>query len=1388
MTPLTADEKAAGSHSDSRVAADIAALPLQSLCKDVELTAIDAAHDAEPAGGGAATAGSSRASAASAAPASLDEASDTADSVFVFPASPAQRRFWLLDGLQGGGGNPALNMPQAFWLQGPLDRPALERALNELVRRHESLRTTFGSERGVVQQIVAPSLELRLSVVDARSFPPSERDRVAPHLIEEEAHLPFDLARGPLVRARLVRVADDQHFLLLTLHHIITDGWSNGILLRELIAIYNAFAAGEATSPLPEPALQFADFSEWQTAALADGESETFADAFRYWRGQLAGALPVLDLPTDRPRPAASARSRVAEGAARTRLLPRPLVEAVRALATREGISPFMIHLAAFEALLHRYTGQTDIVLSSPLANRSRPELEDVVGLFVNPLILRTDLSGNPTAGELIARVRRCALDAFTHGDLPFERLVEELQPERLQVSFLYQPAFVQPAELHGGLKISPLPLVTGGALFELSAVVMEEADGTRFYLEYNTELFDAETAERMLGHYQTLLEGLTANAGTPLSKLPLLTLPERLQFAAAEGLDTPAPGSAEFVEELPDLRALLITRVAAAPDAVVAREGRRELSCAELLAHLEHLRERGEKAPSVGADFARAAAFVSDWRTSPAAPAPSPPVRAAPAAIFALRDSLGLRLGERLAACSARGSAAAAEEFFAALLSGALIVYPRPDTLAGPSTALASWLDKEGIAAACLPATTWNRLTATFEGRRVASPRALRTAVVCEGDPREGTFGRVRIDTAADEARAATPRILPRVVLEAAGGTVALGGRPVSANARRLRVLDPHSGQLMPVGVPGELCVVPAGNAAEPVRAGELARWRRDGSLERFGRMAEQRHARGFRLDIARAEAVICAMPGVRHALVRSASAVPNATEDDRAAAPPLVAYLVPNTPTEAFSTDAALRSALRERGLPDELLPVAFLRLDRVPIRELDGCLDDSGLPAPPENLPARLADSAHEAIRPYLALHYQILSIWEELLGIRGIGIRDDFFSLGGNSLLAIRMLHRIEAVCGKVILPATLFTAATVEHLADEIALQAAEEAPPVLAVNENGSRTPFFYLHGDLSGGGFYSLKLSRALGPEQPFYALPPQDVRTPGGGVAAAPSLEEMAAAHLRAIRAVRPRGPYVIGGFCIGGLVAYEVARQIEVSGDTVEMLLVIDAAADDRTLRRLRRLALRTGSILRWDEPTTIARFGRWVLLQARLARWARLDWKAQTRVVFHRAHTRLLRARWAVQRLLKRPATGSKMGEADSAAGLGDLDHGATEPTDTPTAFRWATAGHPARPYRGAMALLLSSDLLEGSLHLARDWKKVAPAVSVHPLAGSHLECITEHIDTLAETIQDCLDLAAASGPRPRRQSRQKSSGAASVTTNGVASVIAAATATADNILW
>lgn len=443
------------------------------------------------------------------------------------PLSFAQQRLWFMDQLEPG--NPSYNMAWGFVLTGHLNSAVLERSFNEVIRRHESLRTSFASVNGSPVQVIAPTMSVTLPVMDLTGLTEAEREVETLRLATEEARRPFDLSQGPLFRASLLRLGDEEHMLLLTIHHIVYDLWSMGVLFRELAALYEAFSRGRP-SPLSELSIQYADYAIWQREWLS---GEVFGKQLSYWKKQLSNAPAVLDLPTDRPRPAVQSFN----GSHESMSLPKKLSEDLQELSQREGVTLFMTLLAAFQTLLSRYTNQDDIVVGSPIAGRTRAEVENLIGFFVNNLVLRTDVSGDPTFQELLVRVREVTLGAYAHQDLPFEKLVEELHPERslslsplFQAMFALQNALTQPPELLG-LKLSQLQVDHGTSKFDLTLYMVEEAEGLRGRLEYSTDLFDAATIKRMMGHFQVLLEAIVANPAQRISELPLLTDDERHQL-----------------------------------------------------------------------------------------------------------------------------------------------------------------------------------------------------------------------------------------------------------------------------------------------------------------------------------------------------------------------------------------------------------------------------------------------------------------------------------------------------------------------------------------------------------------------------------------------------------------------------------------------------------------------------------------------------------------------------------------------------------------------------------------------------------------------------------------------------------------------------------------
>ncbi len=504
------------------------------------------------------------------------------------PLSLAQQRLWFLSQLEPD--SPYYNLAAAGRLRGALAVEPLRRAVGEIVRRHEALRTTFVQDSGKPVQVIAAPSEPAVPVVDLTALTTPGREQVLTRLLQEEARRPFDLGRGSLLRVGLVRITPEDHGVWLTMHHIVSDGWSLGVFFRELSVLYESFAAGRP-SPLPELAVQYADFACWQRRIL---DEDVLASELSYWRRKLAGAPAVLELPADRPRPAVQRL----DGATCELRLPAEMVTALQELGRQRGVTLFMTLLSGFQLLLSRYSGQDDVVVGFPVANRNRVEIEPLIGFFVNTLVLRTDLSGNPAFSELLTRVRGEVLDAWAHQEVPFERLVEELAPER---NLAYTPLFQVVLGLQNapwetprlrGLSFQPRAVGTGTSKFDLTLLLEERGGALAGTLEYATALFDGTTVRRLLGHFRNLLSTAAAGPDERVAALSLMSAGERAQLLV-EWPDTNRPYPRETT-----VQALFEDQAARTPEAVAVVFGEQELSYRELnqranrLAH--HLRTLG--------------------------------------------------------------------------------------------------------------------------------------------------------------------------------------------------------------------------------------------------------------------------------------------------------------------------------------------------------------------------------------------------------------------------------------------------------------------------------------------------------------------------------------------------------------------------------------------------------------------------------------------------------------------------------------------------------------------------------------------------------------------------------------------------------------------------
>lgn len=441
------------------------------------------------------------------------------------PLSFAQQRLWFLDLLEPG--NTSYNIPSVLKIKGPLNPDLLQQSLFKVIERHESLRTTFRNEGGTPVQMIADTWDGQTGYEDLSALNADEKKQHIHKAIREETGTVFNLSQGPLFSTRILRIDDNEHILIFVLHHIISDGWSVGILVREVAAIYDALSQDNEIA-LPELDIQYADFATWQRNWLKD---EILEKQVTYWKTHLAGSPPLLEMPTDFPRPAVQSY----RGAAETMLIPESLAGTVKAVSQREGVTPFMTLLAVFQTLLHRYTRQDDILVGSPIANRTNAQVENLIGFFVNTLVFRTRFDEDPNFEELLRQVREISLGAYAHQDLPFEKLVEEIQPARdmshspiFQVAFVYQNIPPGQSVEMTDLTIEPLEAETITTNYDMTLTMTEGTDGIMGIMEYNTDLFKAETVQDLLRHFRTLLENLTADTETPVSKIPLMETDEK--------------------------------------------------------------------------------------------------------------------------------------------------------------------------------------------------------------------------------------------------------------------------------------------------------------------------------------------------------------------------------------------------------------------------------------------------------------------------------------------------------------------------------------------------------------------------------------------------------------------------------------------------------------------------------------------------------------------------------------------------------------------------------------------------------------------------------------------------------------------------------------------
>lgn len=1168
-----------------------------------------------------------------------------------------------------------------FQIVGDLDIAALERALSIIVRRHEILRTTFERAGGRFVQVVHGSAPVRLHIEDLSGA--TDPQRAFRDHLAQITKIRLDPGRLPLARWSLVRLGGEQHALISLEHHAVHDGASTAIFLGELRDIYTA-ALQRHPGALPDLPVQYRDFACWQADLL---ESAVGAADLAYWQERLAGAPAQLPLPFDRPRPA----RQTYRGGTLRHALSEPLIAGLAARAAEWESTPFTVMLAAYCALLARYAGVEELTVGSGLANRRTLGSERLIGMVVNTVALRIDLSSDPGPREMARRVGAASLDAQAHQDLPFERVVERLRPARAaNVSPFYQTLFsfhdspVDAIEVPGAVIVPHDALPNGSAKADLSVLVIDRrgsrsttASGARaerlgeqgmtIVWEYNSDLFDMRTAQRMLGHYRGLLERFAAGDERSLCSLPLGDLPPRrrrdpavpaqLRADARDGEQETIVGAFEAcASRTPTAAAVCLdgrdlsyrglqrwsNRLARRLRSLGIGRGDRVAVCIErsleLIVALLAVNKAGAAfVPlEVSDPTARLRRHVRALnvgmlltlaRHRAAMPGPE-------AGIICLDDELDLsRELDTAPACTLSGTDpayvmftsgssgepkgvevphravvslvgdvdyvqlgtehsclglaptafdASTFEIWGALCNGGRLVLAPPGPLStGELQALiaAEHVDTVWLTAGLLHRVVDDRpellagIGQLLAGGDVLSPDHVSRALAHL--PRDGClincYGPTETTTFA-----CAHRMRPGDHVD---GPVPIG-RPVAG--RRIYILDAE-GRQVPAGVAGEIFIggdgvalgyagdarltaerfpsdpFAADPAARMYRSGDMGRMREDGTVEFLGRTDRQLKVRGFRVQPAEVERALRAHHGVADAHV---AAFQRASGEVG-----LAAHVVP-APASEPAQPADLRRHLA-RVLPAHALPSAWSAVAELPLTA-NGKVDAAALPAP---APAGSREGAIAAgagsSRPADDVERRLIAIWRRALEVDVVAPEDDFFDLGGHSLLAVEVFDAIERDFGAGLPLASIFEAPTVRQLAKLLREEGwSSRGGSLITLTASGRRPPLFFVSaGDGNAVGFGAL--ARRLGPTQPFYALQPRGL---SGGAPLSRTVEAMAAHYLRAIRKVSPRGPYLLGGRCLGALVAYEMARRLESAGREVALLIVLDSGGPQWRMRPL------------------------------------------------------------------------------------------------------------------------------------------------------------------------------------------------------------------------
>ena len=1043
------------------------------------------------------------------------------------PLSYAQQRLWFLDQLQPL--SAFYNVPVALRLVGTLNVAALEQSLQKIIHRHEALRTNFVTVDGQPTQVIQTQGNWKVSIVDFKYLSTTEQEIATQQLAQQQAIQPFNLATEPLIRPTLIVLSKTEHALLVCMHHIVFDGWSVGVFVEELAALYNAYSQGQP-SPLAPLPIQYADFAIWQRNWL---QGDVLQSQLSYWQQQLANAPALLSLPTDRPRPSVQTFA----GAYQQFALPTELTDRLVKLSQEQNCTLFMTLLAAYDTLLYRYTGAVDILVGSPIANRDRSEIEGLIGFFVNTLVMRSNLAGNPSFSELLSRVQEVALSAYAHQNLPFEILVEALQPERdlshtplFQVMFALQNASPSEVEL-AGLTVTPWIIEGATAKFDLSLLMQNTATGLVGCWEYNTDLFDASTIKRMTGHFVTLLEGIITNPEERISQLPLLTAIEQQQLLV-EWNNT----QADYPQNK-CIHQLFEEQVELAPDAVAVVFGNQQLTYHQLncranqLAHylrslgvtldvlvalcversldmvvglLGVLKAGGAYLPldpeypierlSFMLEDAQVSVLLTQQHLIERLPKyqaklvcldetwsqiaqnnqenPSSGVKAfhlanliytsgstgRPKGVMVEHKGLcnlaqaqiqtfGLTSDSRVLQFASFSFDASISEIVMAFGSGGTLYLGTKNSLL-PGKPLIEQLKNYGITHITLPPSA----LAVMPGSELPT---LQTIIVAGEACSAELIKQWSVGRNFFNAYGPTEATVCATIAKCTNDEKVNIGKAI-ANTQ-VYILDENL-QPVPVGVSGELHIGGVGLArgyfnrpeltpekfinnpfgsGRLYKTGDLARYLSDGNIEYLGRIDRQVKIRGFRIELGEIEALLSQHDDVQLCCI--------IVREDTPSNERLVAYVVPQK--DVTLTTGELRQFLTDK-LPGFMVPAAFVILESLPLTP-NGKVDRRALPAP--DLQQELSDY----VIPNTEVERIIADIWQKALAIEKVGIYNNFFDLGGNSLLIVKINQQLQEKLGLEVSIVDMFNYQTISSLSQYLNIKFYQKNT---TIKQNTSRT------------------------------------------------------------------------------------------------------------------------------------------------------------------------------------------------------------------------------------------------------------------------------------------------------------------------------------------